>query len=141
VLEASPDYWGGKPDFDRMVVRAVPETAPRSGALLKGEVDMITRSPDHGDKVAGNPSIRVAAALYAGLYVLAVNSKVPPLNKSPGQAGPAARHRPRHHREESRDQLPISTEQALTGTPPPPSPQGQRGQEPHRTSSTRCAAR
>jgi len=81
VLEASPDYWGGKPDFDRMIVRAVPEMAPRVAALLKGEVDIITQlPPDHGDKVAANPSTRVASALYAGLYVLAVNSKVSPLN-------------------------------------------------------------
>jgi peptide/nickel transport system substrate-binding protein len=81
VLEASGDYWGGKPDFDRLVVRAVPEMAPRIAALLKGEVDIITQlPPDHGEKVAGNPSTRVAGALYAGLYVLAVNSKVPPLN-------------------------------------------------------------
>jgi peptide/nickel transport system substrate-binding protein len=81
VLDASPDYWGGKPDFDRMVVRAVPEMAPRIAALLKGEVDIITQlPPDHGEKVAGTPSTRVAGALYAGLYVLAVNSKVPPLN-------------------------------------------------------------
>ncbi|PYM16027.1 MAG: ABC transporter substrate-binding protein, partial [Candidatus Rokuibacteriota bacterium] len=28
VLEANPDYWGGKPDFDRMIFRAIPETAP-----------------------------------------------------------------------------------------------------------------
>ena len=81
VLEASSDYWGGKPDFDRMIVRAVPEMAPRIAALLKGEVDIITQlPPDHGEKVAGTASTRVAGALYAGLYVLAVNSKVPPLN-------------------------------------------------------------
>src|SRR5687768_3845164 len=39
VLEANADYWGGKPDFDRMIFRAVPETAPRIAGLLKGEVD------------------------------------------------------------------------------------------------------
>ncbi len=81
VLEASPDYWGGKPDFDRMIVRAIPETAPRIASLLKGEVDIITQlPPDHGDRVNANPTTRVAGALYAGLYVLAVNSKVPPLD-------------------------------------------------------------
>jgi peptide/nickel transport system substrate-binding protein len=81
VLEANPDYWGGKPDFDRMIVRAIPETAPRIAALLKGEVDMITQvSPDQGERITANPSTRMVGALYAGLYVLAVNSKVPPLN-------------------------------------------------------------
>jgi peptide/nickel transport system substrate-binding protein len=81
VLEANPDYWGGKPDFDRMIVRSIPETAPRIAALLKGEVDMITQlPPDQAEKVTGNASTRVAGALYAGLYVLAVNSKRPPLD-------------------------------------------------------------
>jgi peptide/nickel transport system substrate-binding protein len=81
VLEANPDYWGGKPDFDRMIVRAIPETAPRIAALLKGEVDMITQvSPDQGERITASPSTRMVGALYAGLYVLAVNSKVPPLN-------------------------------------------------------------
>ena len=81
VLEANGDYWGGKPDFDRMIVRAIPELAPRIAALLKGEVDIITQlPPDHGDRVNANPATRVVGALYAGLYVLAVNSKRPPLD-------------------------------------------------------------
>jgi peptide/nickel transport system substrate-binding protein len=81
VLEANPDYFGGKPDFDRLIVRPIPELAPRIAALLKGEVDIITQlPPDHGERVAANPSTRVVGALYAGLYVLAVNSKVPPLD-------------------------------------------------------------
>jgi peptide/nickel transport system substrate-binding protein len=81
VLEANPDYWGGKPDLDRMIVRSIPETAPRIAALLKGEVDIITQiPPDQEDRVAANAATRVTGALYAGLYVLAVNSKRPPLD-------------------------------------------------------------
>jgi peptide/nickel transport system substrate-binding protein len=81
VLEANPDYWGGKPELDRLVMRAIPETAPRVAALLKGEVDVITQLPaDQDERVAGNATTRVAGALYAGLYVLAVNSKVKPLD-------------------------------------------------------------
>jgi peptide/nickel transport system substrate-binding protein len=81
VLEANPDYWGGKIDMDRWIMRPIPETAPRIAALLKGEVDAITQlPPDQGERVTGNASTRVAGALYAGLYVLAVNSKRPPLD-------------------------------------------------------------
>jgi peptide/nickel transport system substrate-binding protein len=81
VLEANADYWGGKIDVDRWIMRPIPETAPRIAALLKGEVDVITQlPPDQGERVAGNASTRVAGALYAGLYVLAVNSKRPPLD-------------------------------------------------------------
>ena len=81
VLEANPDYWGGKIDMDRWIMRPIPETAPRIAALLKGEVDAITQlPPDQEDRVAANAATRVAGALYAGLYVLAVNSKRPPLD-------------------------------------------------------------
>jgi peptide/nickel transport system substrate-binding protein len=81
TLESNPDYFGGKPDFERLIVRAIPETSPRVAALLKGEVDIITQlPPDQGQRVNGNGSTRVAGALYGGLYVLAVNSKRPPLD-------------------------------------------------------------
>jgi peptide/nickel transport system substrate-binding protein len=81
ILEANPDYWGGKIEADRVIFRSVPETAPRIAALLKGEVDVITQlPPDHGDRVNANAGTHVVGALYAGLYVLAVNSKVPPLD-------------------------------------------------------------
>jgi peptide/nickel transport system substrate-binding protein len=80
VLEANPDYWGGKIDVDRVVFRAIPETAPRIAALQKGEVDVITQlPPDHYERVNQAPT-QVTGALYAGLYVLAVNSKRPPLD-------------------------------------------------------------
>jgi peptide/nickel transport system substrate-binding protein len=81
TLEGNPDYFGGRPDFERLIVRAIPETSPRVAALLKGEVDIITQlPPDQGQRVNGNGSTRVAGALYGGLYVLAVNSKRPPLD-------------------------------------------------------------
>ena len=81
VLDAYAGYWGGKPDFDRWIVRAIPETAPRIAALLKGEVDIITQlPPDQADRVKANAATRVEGALYAGLYVLGVNSKRPPLD-------------------------------------------------------------
>jgi peptide/nickel transport system substrate-binding protein len=81
VFDANPDYWGGKIDVDRWIMRPIPETAPRVAALLKGEVDIITNlPPDQDERVAGNPATRVVGALYAGLYVFGVNSKRPPLD-------------------------------------------------------------
>src|SRR6266508_1699896 len=75
------DYWGGRIDADRVIFRPLPETAPRIASLLRGEVDLITAlPPDHGERVAGNPTTKVQGALYAGLYVLGVNSKRPPLD-------------------------------------------------------------
>ena len=81
MLEANPDYWGGRVDFDRLTVRALPEMAPRVAALLKGEVDLITQvPPDQGERIKANPGTVLSGALYGGLYVLAVNSKRPPLD-------------------------------------------------------------
>src|SRR2546422_2538499 len=87
VLEANPDYWGGRIDVDRIVLRSIPETAPRIASLLKGEVDVITQlPPDQEERVMGNASTKVEGALYAGLYVLAVNGdrKSTRLNSSHG---------------------------------------------------------
>ena len=81
VLEANPDYWGGRVDVDRVIFRPIPETAPRLAALLKGEVDLITAlPPDQFERVSQHATTQVATTLYAGLYVFNVNSKVPPLN-------------------------------------------------------------
>src|SRR6266536_5376840 len=64
-----------------MSVRAIPETAPRIAALLKGELDIITQlPPDQEERVIGNASTRMVGALYAGIYVLEVNSKRPGLD-------------------------------------------------------------
>jgi peptide/nickel transport system substrate-binding protein len=64
-----------------VVFRPIPENAARVAALLKGEIDaMVLLPPDHFDRVNQNATTRASGALYAGLYVLAVNSKVAPLN-------------------------------------------------------------
>jgi peptide/nickel transport system substrate-binding protein len=81
VFDAYRDYWEGKIDADRVVFRPIPEAAARIAALLRGEVDLITKlPPDHVERIAKNPTTKVGRALYAGLYVLAVNSKRPPLD-------------------------------------------------------------
>ena len=81
VLESNPDYWDGRLDLDRVVFRPVTEPAARVDALLRGDADLITGlTPEHAERVATHPSTRVVGAPYAGLYVLAVNVWVAPLN-------------------------------------------------------------
>jgi len=81
VFDAVPDYWGGRVAFNRLVFRPIPETAVRVGALLKGEVDMISKlPPDSLDQVRNHPTTKVESILFAGQFVLAVNSKRPPLD-------------------------------------------------------------
>ena len=100
VLEANPDYWGGKIEVDRLIMRPIPETAPRIAALLKGEVDIITQlPPDQGERVAGNASTRVSGALYAGPLRARGEQQGAAARQSAREAGAVARHRSRGHRQ------------------------------------------
>ncbi len=81
VFDAVSDYWGGRVGFNRLVFRPIPETAVRVAALLKGEVDMISKlPPDSLEQVRNHPTTKVESVLFAGQFVLAVNSKRPPLD-------------------------------------------------------------
>lgn len=81
LLEANSAYWGGAPDFDTVVFKPVPEPAGRIASLLAGEADMMTKVPsDQVQRVNNSGKARVEGAFYAGLYVLGVNSKRPPLD-------------------------------------------------------------
>jgi len=81
VLDANKEYWGGAPDFDRVVFRPIPEAQPRLAALQAGEADMALKLlPDQVDQLNRSERARPEGALYAGEYVLAVNAKVAPLD-------------------------------------------------------------
>ena len=45
VLEANPDYWGGKPEWDRVVMKPIPTGPARVAALRSGTVDVINDVP------------------------------------------------------------------------------------------------
>ena len=47
VLEAFDDHWRGRPAWDRLVHRTVPEDATRVAELLTGGVDLATNVPSH----------------------------------------------------------------------------------------------
>ena len=45
VLAANTDYWGGKPQWDRVILKAVSSDPVRVATLLSGDVDMIDFTP------------------------------------------------------------------------------------------------
>jgi peptide/nickel transport system substrate-binding protein len=45
VLEAFPDYWGGKEPWDKVVRKEIPDDAARVAQLKAGQVDLIARIP------------------------------------------------------------------------------------------------
>lgn len=81
TLEKNPDYWDDPVDFDIVHFRPIPESAARLASLLAGESDIVGNLiPDDIPQVEQSGNAKVADVLYAGLYVLAVNSMVPPLD-------------------------------------------------------------
>jgi peptide/nickel transport system substrate-binding protein len=81
LLEATPDHWEGPVDAPRVTFRPIPESAARVAALLRGEVDLVSSlPPDHVERVAQHPRTRVEEVLFAGLDVLVVDSRRPPLD-------------------------------------------------------------
>ena len=61
-----------------------PELSARIAALLKGEVDLITKiPPDQMDRVAKASNTKIEGVLYGGLYCLSVVSQKPPLDSKP----------------------------------------------------------
>lgn len=45
VVSRFDEYWGGTPDWDRVVMRPITSNGPRVAALLAGDVDMIESPP------------------------------------------------------------------------------------------------
>ena len=83
VLDRFDGHWGGAPTFERVLFRPRPEAARRVAALLAGDADLVTNVPaDQIEAIDRGGRARVDGALFNGLHVLAVNSKVPPLDNS-----------------------------------------------------------
>ncbi len=81
TLEANADYWDGPIAFDTVIYKPLPELSSRVASLLAGESDIVVNlTPDTVEQVNESENAQVASVPYAGLYVLAVNSKVAPLD-------------------------------------------------------------
>jgi len=80
ILDVVKDYWGGAIDVDQVIFRPLPELAARVGALLKGEVDIVTKI--RRTRWTGSPRrhTKIEGVLYGGLYCLSVVSQKPPLD-------------------------------------------------------------
>ena len=60
VLEARTDWWGGKPAWDKVLLRAIPSDGPRVAGLLTGELDLIDAvPPTDAARIANTASTRL----------------------------------------------------------------------------------
>jgi peptide/nickel transport system substrate-binding protein len=81
AVRANPDYYRGKPYFDRVIVRAVPQSANRVGILRTGKAQLIeSLSPKEYSYLTTMEGVKVAGAYLNGGLILLANWNSPPLD-------------------------------------------------------------
>jgi ABC-type transport system substrate-binding protein len=75
VLEANPDYWGGAPKVDQLVLKIIPEGSSRLQQVETGELDIAwALTPEDVERARDNPDLVVVED--AGLNTNWVNFNV-----------------------------------------------------------------
>ena len=88
VLEANPDYWGGAPKVDQLIIKVIPEGSTRLQHVEAGEIDVAwALNPEDVEKARANPDLVVVedAGLNTNCIVLNV-TKDPFTSKEVRQA-------------------------------------------------------
>ena len=74
ILQRNEQYWGRKPDWERVEFRVLPNDSARSAALLAGDVDLIEFVPlQDAARLAATPGIVVHSGGSARVMYLGVN--------------------------------------------------------------------
>jgi len=77
-FKAFDAYFGGRPTFQNVVFREVPEAAARVAGLVSGEFDIITQvSPDQFSTIESNPDLQVLPSLLEQMQMLWVVATEP----------------------------------------------------------------
>jgi peptide/nickel transport system substrate-binding protein len=78
-LTRNEDYWGPKPDFDKVTLRFISNDAARVAALLSKSVDVIDLVPPADlPRLKKDPNLRVVETATVRLVYLALNLRRPP---------------------------------------------------------------
>lgn len=81
VLKANADYWAGKPYFDRIILKIVPDSSNRALLLKQGEVDIaFGLSPDQVDAIRDAEGVKVMSIPSRTKVVVHMNNSIPPFN-------------------------------------------------------------
>lgn len=81
VLEAFPDYWGGKPLLDRIILKDIPEPASQKLLLEKGDVDIAWNLlPDQIEDLRDEEGIRIKETSTFYIRYFAMNVSYEPLS-------------------------------------------------------------
>jgi len=81
VLDANPDYFGDKAEFDSVTFQIIPETGSRIAALLSGDVDMINGIPvTEIDRIKQSGNATAGAVDSTRSMMIKFNTTVPPFD-------------------------------------------------------------
>ncbi|MFT4181868.1 MAG: ABC transporter substrate-binding protein [Rhizobium sp.] len=81
TLEANPDYWGGKPAYDTITLRQIPENESRVLALETGEVGVINNLPSTSiPSLKDTPGVTVHTFPSTRIQYLGFNNETPLLS-------------------------------------------------------------
>lgn len=87
TLAANPEYWGGKPKLETVIMRIIPQTGTQLVELQAGTVDLINGvQPEKFQELATSKTLTATKFLGWGSLVLGFNTKEGPL------ANPDVRH-------------------------------------------------
>lgn len=80
ILQAEPDYWGGAPELNRIVLRHVPESQVQRLMLERGDIDIAASlsATDIGH-FSNYEGVEIQRVPTGGFYVLAMNAQHPQL--------------------------------------------------------------
>jgi len=74
VLDRNPDYWGEKPEWDKVTFRPITSEGPRVAALLAGDVDLVDEPPLQDlERLRKDPKISVVETLSNRIIYLALD--------------------------------------------------------------------
>lgn len=76
MMDANPDYFGGAPRIEQVLIRHVAEASTQRLLLESGDVDMARNlTPDQVTGLAGNDAIRVETFPQAAVHWISFNQK------------------------------------------------------------------
>jgi peptide/nickel transport system substrate-binding protein len=82
VLEANPDYWGGKPKLAKVIFKPVPENAARLEQLRRGEIQVMDNfSFADIELIRKDPALQVDIVTGMNFAYLALNNRHAPFDK------------------------------------------------------------
>jgi len=80
TLSPNPDYWGGRPAFDEVIIKLYPNATARYEAMLSGELSMTSAGNPWSDEDRGllmnTTGIELEERLLSGMWYIFMNNKV-----------------------------------------------------------------